>query len=68
MESKQNESSVLTNNPKKKLNQFILQIEHLKKIDDKKEIIINAIHNNKILSKSKSIKYSIKANTRKSRR
>ena len=45
-ESKQNESSVSTNNPNKKLNQFIQQIEHLKKIDDIKETIINAIHNN----------------------
>ena len=44
-DSKQNESSVSTN-PNKKLNQFIQQIEHLKKIDDTKEAIIEAINNN----------------------
>ena len=44
-DSKQNESSVSTN-PNKKLNQFIQQIEHLKKIDDIKETIIEAINNN----------------------
>ena len=44
-DSKQNESSVSTN-PNKKLNQFIQQIEHLKKIDDIKEAIIEAINNN----------------------
>ena len=45
-DNKQNESSVSTNNPNKKLNQFIQQIEHLKKIDDIKETIIEAINNN----------------------
>ena len=40
------ESSQSTNNPNKKLNQFITQIEHLKKIDDIKKTIIDAIHNN----------------------
>ena len=45
-ENKQNESSVSTNNPNKKLNQFIQQIEHLKKIDDIKGTIIEAINNN----------------------
>ena len=44
-DSKQNESSASTN-PNKKLNQFIQQIEHLKKIDDIKETIIEAINNN----------------------
>ena len=45
-ESKQNESSLSTNNPNKKLNQFIQQIEHMKKIDDIKKTIIDAINNN----------------------
>ena len=45
-ESKQNESSISTNNPNKKLNQFIQQIEHLKKIDDIKKPIIEAIKKN----------------------
>ena len=40
------ESSQSTNNPNKKLNQFITQIEHLKKIDDIKKTIIDAIHDN----------------------
>ena len=40
------ESSQSTNNPNKKLNQFITQIEHLKKIDDIKKDIIDAIHDN----------------------
>ncbi len=40
------ESSQSTNNPNKKLNQFIAQIEHLKKIDDIKKTIIEAIHDN----------------------
>ena len=44
--NKQNESSFSTNNPNKKLNQFIQQIEHLKKIDDIKEEILQAIKNN----------------------
>ena len=43
-ESKQNEST--STNPNKKLNQFIQQIEHLKKIDDIKSTIIEAINNN----------------------
>ena len=45
-ESKQNESSISTTNQNKKLNQFIQQIEHLKKIDDIKKPIIEAINNN----------------------
>ena len=45
-DSKQNESSLSTNNPNKKLNQFIQQIEHMKKIDDIKKTIIDAINNN----------------------
>ena len=45
-ESKHNESNLSTNNPNKKLNQFIQQIEHLKKIDDIKKPIIEAINNN----------------------
>ena len=45
-ESKQNESSLSTNNPNKKLNQFIQQIEHMKKIDDIKKTIIDAINSN----------------------
>ena len=40
------ESSQSTNNPNKKLNQFIKQIEHMKKIDDIKKTIIDAIHSN----------------------
>ena len=40
------DSSLSTNNPNKKLNQFITQIEHLKKIDDIKPTIIEAIHAN----------------------
>jgi len=45
-DSKKNESSLSTNNPNKKLNQFIQQIEHMKKIDDIKKTIIDAINNN----------------------
>ena len=45
-DSKQNESSLSTNNPNKKLNQFIQQIEHMKKIDDIKKTIIDAINSN----------------------
>ena len=44
-DSKQNESSLSTNNPNKKLNQFIQQIEHMKKIDDIKKPILEAINN-----------------------
>ena len=44
-DSKQNESSVSTSQ-NKKLNHFIQQIEHLKKIDDIKDTIIQAINNN----------------------
>ena len=44
--SQAKESSQSTNNPNKKLNQFIAQIEHLKKIDDIKKTIIEAIHAN----------------------
>ena len=40
------ESSQSTNNPNKKLNQFITQIEHMKKIDNIKKTIIDAIHTN----------------------
>ena len=40
------ESSVSTNNPNKKLKQFITQIEHMKKIDDIKKTIIDAINSN----------------------
>ena len=40
------ESSQSTNNPNKKLNQFITQIQHLKKIDNIKKTIIDAIHDN----------------------
>ena len=42
----QNESSLSTNNPNKKLNQFIQQIEHMKKIDDIKKPILEAINDN----------------------
>ena len=42
----QNESSLSTNNPNKKLNQFIQQIEHMKKIDEIKKPIIEAINDN----------------------
>ena len=45
-ESNQNESSLSTNNPNKKLNQFIQQIGHLKKIDNIKQTILEAIKNN----------------------
>ncbi len=45
-DSKQNESSLSTNNPNKKLNQFIQQIEHMKKIDDIKKTILDSINNN----------------------
>ena len=45
-DSKQNESSLSTNNPNKKLNQFIQQIEHMKKIDDIKKTILESINNN----------------------
>ena len=44
--SQAKESSQSTNNPNKKLNQFIAQIEHMKKIDDIKKTIIEAIHEN----------------------
>ena len=44
--SQAKESSQSTNNPNKKLNQFITTIEHLKKIDDIKKPIIEAIHTN----------------------
>ena len=48
--SQAKESSQSTNNPNKKLNQFIAQIEHLKKIDDIKKTIIEAIYaNNKYI-------------------
>ena len=40
------ESSQSTNNPNKKLNQFITAIEHLKKIDDIKKPIIDAVRGN----------------------
>ena len=46
MDSNAKESSMLTNNKNKKLNQFISQIEHMKKIDDIKKTIIEAIHSN----------------------
>ena len=40
------ESSMSTSNPNKKLKQFITQIEHMKKIDDIKKTIIDAINSN----------------------
>ena len=45
-DSNAKESSMSTNNPNKKLKQFITQIEHMKKIDDIKKTIIDAIHSN----------------------
>ena len=44
--SQAKESSQSTNNPNKKLNQFITAIEHLKKIDDIKKPIIDAVRGN----------------------
>ena len=44
--SQAKESSLSTNNPNKKLNQFISQIEHFKKIDNIKKTIIEAVQAN----------------------
>ena len=44
--SQAKDSSLSTNNPNKKLNQFISQIEHFKKIDNIKKTIIEAVQAN----------------------
>jgi len=44
--SQAKENSVSSTNPNKKLNQFISQIEHMKKIDNIKPTIIQAINSN----------------------